>query len=270
VKEDHRTQNKFWDLVEAFAVLRHKQRYTDADGWLHASVEDFNEAKTIFMKRKANHRTHLTNAQTKVVQSIIAMKKDHPYGVPRSKIAEDLGISPQAVSKILTAIDANTRFIVYDKGPFGEKLYRCTVSALEVVYGEGPIVTLPEGYTDPQPPFNHDATNHATTKTTHNNYKHTTTQPNIEIDSNGDSCGSKVDPKHCYARENGCDGCKASTDSETIGCDEVAGDGCATTTVSAKFNVDYRTDINGELRQFHEGEAWAKRGVVIIQAEAST
>jgi len=68
IKDDHRTQNKFWDLVEAFAILNFKQRYIDPDGWLHATVEDFNEAKTIFMRRKANHRTKLTDAQTKVVK----------------------------------------------------------------------------------------------------------------------------------------------------------------------------------------------------------
>lgn len=32
VKEDHRTQNKFWDLVEALAILRFEQRYIDEDG----------------------------------------------------------------------------------------------------------------------------------------------------------------------------------------------------------------------------------------------
>jgi len=34
ITNDHRTQNKFWDLVEAFAILRYRQRYIDPDGWM--------------------------------------------------------------------------------------------------------------------------------------------------------------------------------------------------------------------------------------------
>ena len=88
VKEDHRTQNKFWDLVEAFAILRYRQRVIDAEGWLHALVEDFNEAKTVFMKRRFSHRTHLTGAQTKVVKSVIALQNE-PDGATQARIAED-------------------------------------------------------------------------------------------------------------------------------------------------------------------------------------
>ncbi len=209
VKEDHRTQNKFWDLVEAFAILRFKQRYIDADGWLHATIEDFNEAKTIFMKRKANHRTHLTNAQTKIVKSVIALQKEDD-GATRARIAEDLGISFQAVSKALKTIEANTRFIVHEPGPNGKEFYRCTVSGLEVVYGEGDIVTLPDGYKDPfnlvKPPFNLYSTSRSTSKTTHSNNKHTYIQPNKVEYSNGDDTplGSvQVEPKDCSAQKTG-------------------------------------------------------------------
>lgn len=148
IKDDHRTQNKFWDLVEAFAILNFKQRYIDPDGWLHATAEDFNEAKTIFMRRKANHRTKLTDAQTKVVKSILALQKEAD-GATQARIAEDLGISPQAVSKSLKAIMANTRFIVSSPGPYSEIFYRATVSSLEVAYEEGDIVTLPADYENP-------------------------------------------------------------------------------------------------------------------------
>lgn len=172
-------------------ILRYRQRCIDEEGWLHASVEDFNEAKTIFMRRKANHRTHLTNAQTEIVKSIIALQKE-PDGATQSRIAEDLGISINAVSKSLMAIEANTRFIVHEPGAHNEKFYRCTVSGLEVIYGEGDIVSLPEDYKDPinpnQPPFNHDSTNHSTIKTTINNNKHTNNQPISKEDSNGRSC----------------------------------------------------------------------------------
>jgi len=144
VKEDHRTQNKFWDLVEAFAILRFEQREIDADGWLHASVEDFNEAKTIFMRRKANHRTHLTNAQARIVKAVIALQKD-AEGATQARIAENLGISFQAVSKSIKAIEANTQYIVHSRGQHGEEFYKCTVAAIEVAYEEGDIVSLSTG-----------------------------------------------------------------------------------------------------------------------------
>lgn len=147
VKEDHRTQNKFWDLVEGFAILRYKQRHIDEEGWLHATTEDFNEAKMIFMRRKANHRTGLTNAQTRIVKSVIALQNE-PDGATQSRIAEDLGQSIKTISKSLNAIETNTRYIVHDLRQ-GTNFYRCTVIALEVLYSEGDIVSLPEDYKDP-------------------------------------------------------------------------------------------------------------------------
>jgi len=187
VKEDHRTQNKFWDLVEAFAILRFKQRYIDNDGWLHATVEDFNEAKTIFMKRKANHRTHLTNAQTRIVKSVIALQNE-ANGATQARIAEDLGISMPAVCRSINAIEANTRFVVHSPGIHGEKFYRCTVAALEVVYGEGDIVSLPEDYRDPinpdLPSINHGLTNRLTNKINNSNNNHIYNKPISEEYSN--------------------------------------------------------------------------------------
>jgi len=147
VKEDHRTQNKFWDLVEAFAILRYEQRRIDDDGWLHASVDDFNEAKTIFMKRKANHRTKLSDAQTRLVKSVIKLGMK----ATRSNIAKDVGISYNAVKKGLEAIEANTPYIVHAPGINGELFYECSVGALEVAFAEGDIVTLPQDYKDLEP-----------------------------------------------------------------------------------------------------------------------
>jgi hypothetical protein len=223
IKEDHRTQNKFWDLVEAFAILRYEQRVMDDDGWLHATVEDFNEAKTIFMRRKTNHRTHLTNAQTKIVKSVIALQHASE-GATQASIAEDLMISQQAVSKGLKAIVANTRFLVHSPGVHGEEFYKCTVIGLEVVYGEGDIVALPDGYNDPQPPYNHDTTIHTTNKTTNNNYKQHTIQPNIEEYSKGNRVKSNL----CCARESGCNVVKASLDIYSPSCKGVVSNGCTT------------------------------------------
>lgn len=228
VKEDHRTQNKFWDLVEAFAILRFKQRYIDEDGWLHASVEDFNEAKIIFMRRKANHRTGLTNAQTKVVKSVIALQNEGD-GATQARIAQDLGVSIAAVSKALIAIEANTRFIVHSPGPHGEKFYRCTVAALEVVYGEGDIVTLPEDYQDPfnpiQPPFNHDSTIHSTINTTNSNYNQSSIQPSTGEYGKAASNEAEVEPSPYHAWKTGLKveskGANPSSDSDSTGLEMV-------------------------------------------------
>jgi hypothetical protein len=217
---DHRTQNKFWDLVEAFAILRFKQRYIDEDGWLHASVEDFEEAKAIFMRRKANHRTGLTNAQTKIVKSVITLQNEQD-GATQARIAEDLGVSQQAASKGLKAIMANTRFIVSYPGVHGETYYKSTVSGLEVVYGEGDIVTLPEGYNDLQPPYNHDTTNLTTIKTTNNNNKHTSIQPIIGECSKLVSSEGEVVSQPYHARKNGCKVVKSSLDNDSPSCKEV-------------------------------------------------
>ena len=221
---DHRTQNKFWDLVESLAILRFEQRYIDSDGWLHASVEDFNEAKTLFMKRKANHRTHLTNAQTKIVKSVIALQKE-PDGATQASIAEDLGVSQQAVSKGLKAIVANTRFLIHSPGVHGEEFYKCTVSGLECVYGEGDICTLSKDYKDPynplQPSYNHDTTILTTIKTTNNNYNQSSIQPNIEEHSNGGSEEGKVESNPCRSQKNGCKVVKAPLESDSPGCKEV-------------------------------------------------
>jgi len=192
VPDDHRMQNKFWDLVESFAILRYEQRIIDEDGWLHATVEDFNEAKTIFMRRKANHRTGLTNAQTKIVKSVIALQHEAD-GATQGRIAEDLGISIQAVCKGLTAIETNTRFVVHERGVHGERFYRCTVSGLEIIYAEGDIVSLPEDYKDQinpdQPSINHESTIQSTIKTNNSNNNIHTNQPNLKEHSD-----DKLDP----------------------------------------------------------------------------
>ena len=220
IKEDHRTQNKFWDLVEAFAILRFKQRHIDEDGWLHATKEDFEEARTIFMRRKANHRTGLTNAQTRIVKSVITLQNE-PDGATQARIAEDLGITQPAVSKGLKAIEANTRFIVHWPGVHGETFYKCTVAGLEVVYGEGDIVTLPEGYNDLLPPYNHDITNLITTETTNSNNNQSTLLPDLdECNKDGSNEGQVISQPY-HAPENGYKVINQPLDSELSSNNEV-------------------------------------------------
>ena len=161
-------------MVDAFAVLNFKQRGIDEDGWLHATVEDFRLAKDVFMKRSASHQTYLTNFHTRIVASVLRLQDEvcygnRPDGATQAKIATDLGVSIQAVNKALLAIEENTRYIVHEKGPNGTNHYRCTVSALEVCYTEGDLITLPDDYKDPviqstidQQPINQQSTNQST------------------------------------------------------------------------------------------------------------
>jgi len=205
VKDDHRTQNKFWDLVEALAIIRFEQRYIDEDGWLHATKADFEEARTIFMKRNENHQTHLTNAQTRIVKAVIALSKVD--SATQAKIAEHLGISIAAVSKSITAIEANTKFLVHSPGVYGEKFYRCVAPSFESIYQKGEIVTLPDDYKDPfnpiQPPFNHDSTIHSTNKTDNTNYNQSSNQPNTEECSKEESVEGIVESQPCHSRKTG-------------------------------------------------------------------
>ena len=149
IVNDHRTQNKFWDLVEAFAIIRFRQRHIDEDGWLHATIEDFNEAKTIFMKRRTSHRTHLTNQQVRLIQTLIRIQGDK--GASHALLSDEMGVTYQAVQKTLRAIESNTPYIIHELGEHGTKLYHTTAVGLEVAYAnDNEIVTLPDNYVDPE------------------------------------------------------------------------------------------------------------------------
>jgi len=261
VTDDHRTQNKFWDLVEAFAILRFKQRYIDEDGWLHATKEDFETARAIFMRRKVNHATHLTNAQTKIVKSVIALQRE-PDGATQATIAKDLGVSQPAISKGLKAIMANTRYVVSRPGIHGEVFYECTVSGLEVCYSEGALVSLPEDYQDPPynplfHPYNHDITNLITIETDDSNHKQPSIQPNPEKCSKDGCNPSSCTSEPYHAQKNGYKVIKSApvVDSsgyiEVIsGCRGVVNDGCTTDTTILRFFAPVSAFIGADLRKY--------------------
>jgi hypothetical protein len=171
------------------------------------------------MKRKANHRTKLTDAQTKVVKSTLALQKEAD-GATQARIAEDLRISPQAVSKSLKAIMANTRFIVSSPGPYGETFYRATISKLEVAFEEGDIVTLPADYKDPlNYPLNHQSTILSTIETDSSNPKSASYQPIKERYSDRDNVDFEKSGNHsdCYAQKIGLEGLMKASDNESGG-----------------------------------------------------
>ena len=213
IVKDHRTQNKFWDLVEAIAILRYEQRYIDDDGWLYATKEDFKEALGMFGRRKANHSTHLTNAQTSIVGAVINLGED----ATQAGIARYLNKSQQAIQKGLKAIIANTPYLIETKGGHGELYYEATVIGLEVLY-KGEFVYLPDDYNDLQPGFNQVSTKVTTIQTTNSilnidNIQPTTREYERERDVpvfNGS-----------YSQENGCKVVNASPDTDKPGCSMV-------------------------------------------------
>ena len=220
---DHRTQDKFWDLVEAFAIVRYRQRHIDSDGFLHATVEDFNEAKTIFMKRKANHRTHLTNAQAEIVKAVCKLWTD-PDGATQSSIAMRVGRSQQAVSKSLKAIMTNTTFVVSYLGVHGETFYKPTISELEVIFSSGELVTLPEDYQDPHTldtPTSHPVHTLYTPNQINNN-NHNSIENQSKSENVKESLGSSEDEqsKLCHNQKIGCKGVKVLPDSDGQGVKE--------------------------------------------------
>lgn len=227
INGDHRTQNKFWDLVEALAIIRYKQRHIDEEGWLHASVEDFNEARSIFMRRKANHRTHLTNAQAEVVKAVCRLCKESD-GATQKTIAQALMKSQQAISKSLMAIMANTTYLVSDKGEYGEQFYHSTVIDLEFAFSEGDIVTLPKGYEDPynrhttplQPLYNYHTTNEINSSKSIREDGTTKKEKYSEV-ALGISEGISDSWNNCSAGETGCEVVNPATDSDSLGCNEV-------------------------------------------------
>ncbi|MFA7164633.1 MAG: hypothetical protein WC124_02135 [Desulfoplanes sp.] len=219
---DHRTQNKFWDLVEAFAILRFTQRPTDEDGWIYAMREDFDAAVALFTKRKANHQTHLTNAQTAIVGAVITLQLD-PDGATQASIAKRLKKSQQAISKGLDAIIANTPLLIRTKGQHGEMIYEATVIGLEVLYKSG-FVSLPDDYQDNlQPPYNPVTTILTTIKTTNSSNKNYTIQPNSQ-ESKGEINSSIVGGgknNSLYSQKIGCKVVKSSPNNGNGSCNEV-------------------------------------------------
>jgi hypothetical protein len=227
IKGDHRTQNKFWDLIEAFAILRYKQRHIDDKGWLYATKEDFKEARTIFMRRKANHRTHLTNAQTEIMRAVCRLC-NIAGGATQKTVAQALGKSQQAISKGMKAIMANTPYLVSEPGVHGEQFYYPTVPDLEFAFEEGDIATLPDGYEDPynyhttslQPLYNHHTTNEINSNkpikendtTKEEKYSEKPLELHKEFSGNQNSC---------YAQKRGCKVVNSATDSDSLGCNEV-------------------------------------------------
>lgn len=116
---EFRGQNQFWDLVDAFTVLRWRQRKFE-DGWLVADDQDVIDAIELMYCFKSGHILDLTPAEIELVQTMAAGGK-----FTQAAIAEALGISQPTVSLRLKSIMGKTG-IVIEHGDYGTKRYGLT------------------------------------------------------------------------------------------------------------------------------------------------
>ncbi len=103
---DFRGQEQFWDLVDALAILRWRQRVIDSDGWLVASDKDLIEAKDILTAHKVANLSDLTPAEVQLVGVLTS-----EFGNTQKELTEALGIAQNTVSERLKSIMAKSPLI---------------------------------------------------------------------------------------------------------------------------------------------------------------
>ena len=120
----HRDLNRFLDLIDALAILRYPQRdpQKDDDGVIRltANIQDFQDAKAIFTSRQKNIRTHLTNAETRL---LIKMTERSVW--TQADLVDATGFKQGTISKRLLSLLEKTNYIKFwmEKG---EKRYATT------------------------------------------------------------------------------------------------------------------------------------------------
>jgi len=123
---DFRGQEQFWDMVDALAILRWRQRKKDPDGWLIADDRDLIEAKEIHSGHKAAHFADLTEAEVKVV----GVMSD---GIPKTQgqLTEALNVAQSTLSERLRSIMAKSPLIT-EEYEHGKKTYTINHNATKL------------------------------------------------------------------------------------------------------------------------------------------
>lgn len=120
----HRDLNRFLDLIDALAILRYPQRdpQKDDDGttWLTADIEDYKEAKRIFASRQKNIRTHLTDAETRLLTIMVERTE-----WTQAELVDRTGLKQGTVSKRLNTLLEKSNY-VKSWMVRGEKIYSTT------------------------------------------------------------------------------------------------------------------------------------------------
>jgi len=86
----------FGDIICAFAILRHRQRYRTEDNELIANIEDYNDAKNLYIGRAKNQGTKLTDAELKFCNLLNGAGE-----LDYSQLQRGMGVSQGRISQII-------------------------------------------------------------------------------------------------------------------------------------------------------------------------
>ena len=106
----HRDLNRFLDLIDALAILRYPQRSPkkgeDGATWLTATIEDYKEAKRIFASRQKNIRTHLTDAENRLITVMVERAE-----WSQADLVDRTGLKQGTVSKRLATLLDKSHYV---------------------------------------------------------------------------------------------------------------------------------------------------------------
>jgi hypothetical protein len=98
----------FADIIKAFAVLRHRQRNKNENGELIANLEDFEDAKKLYLGRAKNQGTKLTDIELKFCMIL------HEHGETNlTRLQQMMGVSKGRISQILYGKGRNDSGLAY-------------------------------------------------------------------------------------------------------------------------------------------------------------
>ncbi len=141
LKKDYRGHNQFLDLIDALAILNHKQREVKG-GYIEATIDDFQEAQDIFSAKNESHATGLTTPELEIVRCMA--EKDT---WTQEELSKATGKSQSTISKRLNAIMGKTAYITKHRGYNGEDAYKLTDKVDFGIFGNA-IVDLKQTSTE--------------------------------------------------------------------------------------------------------------------------
>jgi hypothetical protein len=105
--KNRRNQPIFLDMVKAFTVFHFMQRERTPDGRLLATVDDFVEAKKVYLSRADTQTSKLSRAEINILSAMTEMQQKG-IEVTIREIQERLNITRQRVQQLLTGKDGKS------------------------------------------------------------------------------------------------------------------------------------------------------------------
>lgn len=109
--ENRRNLDIFFDLVKAFAAIRHRQRHKDQDGFLIAHIKDYEDAEQLYRQRATSQTTKLNKTEMLIIQHL----KDH-YEASAETLQRVAKISAGRLSQIMRGMDGKSGMLEKVKG----------------------------------------------------------------------------------------------------------------------------------------------------------